>query len=89
MNLPFEINYDITVPPPQVTNDIIEEWDKIEYNNHYAENAEEIIKSRFPCGDLDHIPGMTEVFKTMAINLKVTPLTEWKRRGFINNHSNN
>jgi hypothetical protein len=88
MEIPFEINYNITVPPPQITNQNIESWQNITYNDHFMENAEDIIKSRFPCGDLDHIPGMIEVFKTMALNLKVTPLTEWDKRSFINNHQN-
>jgi len=88
MEIPYEINYDITVAPPQIINNIIDSWTKIEYTEHYAENAEDIIKSRFPGGNYDHIPGMSEVFKTMALNLKVTPLYDWERQGFINNNSN-
>lgn len=88
MEIPFEINYDITLPPSAITEECIESWQKITYNDHFTENADDIIKSRFPCGDLDHIPGMIEVFKTMALNLKVTPLKEWEQRGFNNNNQN-
>lgn len=83
--MPFEINYDITVPSPQRINNILDSWEKINYNEHYIKNAEDIIKSRFPCCNYDHLPGMAEVFKTMTLNLKVTPLYEWEKQGFINN----
>ncbi len=88
MELPYEISYDITTTPPQLMRDIVISWDNITYNDHYIDNSQEIIESRFPGGSYDHIPGMCEVFETMELNLKVTPLEEWDNRGFNNNHEN-
>ena len=45
--IPFEINYDITTPPPEMLYSIIDSWDKITYTEHFTENANNIIKSRF------------------------------------------
>jgi hypothetical protein len=87
-NLPFEIAYDITIQPPAKLEQMVDEWEKINYNEHFIDNSEDIIKSRFPCGDYDHIPGLTEVFQTMALNLKTTPLDEWTKNKLINNHKN-
>ena len=76
-NLPFEITYDIVVPPPRIVYDAVDSWDKINYNDHFKDNAIEIIESRFPRGTYDHIPGFEKVIKTMASNLKITtPLDE-------------
>ena len=88
MNLPLQIDYDITTPSPQLIYKINDEHDKITYNQHYTEHADDIIKTRFPCGNTDHIPGLTEVFQTMALKLNITPLDEWERRKFVNNHEN-
>ena len=87
-NLPYAINYDITVTPPEKMEQIINDYDHITYTEHFEDNRDEIIKSRFPGGDCDHIPGLSEVFETMALKLKVTPLSEWIDRGFTDNNKN-
>lgn len=89
-DIPFEINYDITTTPPEMLYNIIDSWDKITYTEHFSENANVIIKSRFPgSNNCDHIPGMNEMFEQMALSMNKTPLDEWKSRGFINNHQRN
>ena len=87
--LPFEILYNIQIISPDLQNEIIDGWDRITYTEHYIENSQEIILSRFANCTYDHIPGLSDVFEQMALNLEITPLSEWEKRGFINNNNNN
>ena len=86
--LPFEILYDVEVMTPEQEYEIIDGWDRITYTEHYIENSQEIILSRFSNCTYDHIPGLSEVFEDMALDLEITPLTEWENRGFENNNIN-
>ena len=86
LSLPFEINYNINIMSLEQYEDIIDGWNKILYTNHYKIHAREIIESRYPRGNYDHIPGMDEVFETMISNLQVTPLEEYEARGLKNNN---
>ena len=84
--LPFEIQFGMLAFEQMKTEEIRHEWSKIRYTEHYIEFAEDIIHSRFPGGDYDHIPGMDIVFETMVENLKVTPLEAWEKQKFQNNN---
>ena len=86
LSLPFELNYNINIMSLEQYEDIIDGWNKILYTNHYKIHAREIIESRYPSGNYDHIPGMDEVFETMISNLQVTPLEEYEARGLKNNN---
>jgi hypothetical protein len=87
-NLPYEIDFSITSIHPSIIKKRKESWESINYTNHFIDNAEEIINSRFPDLCYDHIPGMEKVFETMVERLQVTPLESWERQGFVNNNNN-
>ena len=72
--IPDELNYTLGQSTAQV-NKILDDWEKINYNNYYRDNAEEIINTRFKCSNYDHIPGMNIIFQSMINKLQVsTPL---------------
>ena len=78
-NLPYEILYDITIMSPQKENEIIEGWSKIDYKP----DTYNIIKSKFS-HDASHIPGLEQVFETMALDMaKKTPLQHLISRTII------
>ena len=77
--IPEELNYNLEQTPAQI-NKILVGWEKINYNNHYKDNAQEIINSRFKCANYDHIPGMEIVFQTMIDKLKAcNPMEEMQK----------
>lgn len=87
LEIPFEINYKIDVMSEEKEQFLLEEWDKINYTNHFKTHAEEIIKSRLPNGDFDHIPGFNDIIADMTKNLYIkTPLEEWIETKFSNNN---
>ena len=74
------INYDMNVMSAQQQQQIINEWNNI----NYVHDSEYIIRSRFK-GETSHIPGLDEIFNLMIIDLaKKSPLEELKSRADIN-----
>lgn len=83
--LPFEINYDITIMSETLEQKLLNTWNCISYNDHYINNASNIINSRFS-NNYDHIPGFDIIISNMIEKMQnTTPLEEWEQRNFINN----
>jgi hypothetical protein len=81
MNLPFVIDYNLDNISLRQQQYIIDGWNKI----NYSHDAEKIIKSRFR-GNTSHIPGLSEIFELMIIDIvNKSPLDELKSRSNLNN----
>ena len=62
------------------------DFSKVNYNDFYKDNAEEIIKQKLNIKLND--PYINLNFKEQAKLLDKTPLEDWKSRNFINNNIN-
>jgi hypothetical protein len=63
------------------------DFSKVNYNDFYKDNAEEIIKNRLKINRND--PYINLIVKEQAKLLDKTPLEDWESRNFINNNNNN
>ena len=63
------------------------DFSKVNYNDFYKDNAEEIIKNRLKINRND--PYINLIVKEQAKLLDKTPLEDWEARNFINNNNNN
>ena len=63
------------------------DFSKVNYNDFYKDNAEEIIKNRLKINRND--PYINLIVKEQAKLLDKTPLEDWESRNFINNNKNN
>ena len=63
------------------------DFSKVNYNDFYKDNAEEIIKNRLKINLND--PYINLIVKEQAKLLDKTPLEDWESRNFINNNNNN
>lgn len=81
MQAPYELIYDINIMSPIKQEQILNGWDKIEYNI-YQNNADEIIRRRFS-SCTDHLPGFDKVFEMMSLDMKKSnPLREMNKLKF-------
>ena len=63
------------------------DFSKVNYNDFYKDNAEEIIKNRLKINRND--PYINLIVKEQAKLLDKIPLEDWESRNFINNNNNN
>jgi len=61
------------------------DFSKVNYNDFYKDNAEEIIKNRLKINVND--PYINLIVKEQAKLLNKTPLEDWTARNFINNNN--
>ena len=62
------------------------DFSKVNYNDFYKDNAEEIIRQKLNIKLND--PYINLIIKEQAKLLDKTPLEDWKSRNFINNNIN-
>ena len=62
------------------------DFSKVNYNDFYKDNAEEIIRQKLNIKLND--PYINLIIKEQAKFLDKTPLEDWKSRNFINNNIN-
>ena len=62
------------------------DFSKVNYNDFYKDNAEEIIRQKLNIKLND--PYINLIIKEQAKLLDKTPLEDWKARNFINNNIN-
>ena len=63
------------------------DFSKVNYNDFYKDNAEEIIKNRLKINLND--PYINLIVKEQAKLLDKTPLEDWESRNYKNNNNNN